>query len=184
MQANTRKKITGDAYRHRRKKWLYTKKFIRKMYPLMLIGFSDMDKKLTDIQVLNLMMKANVELLFGMSPRFHLNFSKMVVSLGSLAVPFDTSVRYISPRLVEVRWKNEELDLAAKKTFYVFKYNATKKAAHIWSIQDYEELEGMDIKFPEEEYGDEVHFWLSIAQTDRKLRSNSVYVGQILPLSN
>ena len=42
----------------------------------------------------------------------------------------------------------------------------------------------MDIKFPEEEYGDEIHFWLSAAIKDKKMRSNSVYVGQILPLSN
>ena len=184
MRTTTKRKMTGDAYRHHRKKWMYIKRFLRRIEQMIMIGFEDFSGKLSDTQRFNQTMKANRGILGGISPKFYLLFSNVVVSKGSLPAPLNSFVRYISPRIVEVKWENAETEPTGKKMIYVFKYNATRKLPAIYVVEADEPVQMMDIRFPEEEYGDEVHFWLTFVWPDKKKRTNSAYIGQILPLSN
>ena len=184
MRTTTKRKMTGDAYRHHRKKWLYIKRFLRRIEQMIMIGFKDFSEQLSETQRFNQTMKANREILGGVSPKFYILYSNVFVSIGALPAPLNPFVRYISPRIVEVKWENAETEPTGKKMIYVFKYNATRKLPAIYVVEADEPVQMMDIRFPEEEYGDEVHFWLTFVWPDKKKRTNSAYIGQILPLSN
>ena len=177
--------LTGDALIDHKKRVKFFMTFFFNIGQIFLIGFRNWKKKLSAVQILNLALKENYILVSGMAPRFKIDYHKLLLSTGNLPIPLNTSVRYLKKNMLRIKWECELTNAEPSGLMvYVLQYNATKQVGLIFHGQRPTDTKLFYRLNCEDEYGDELQYWMFFVSLDGKEKSNSVYVGQVMPMNN
>jgi hypothetical protein len=113
--------------------------------------------------------------------RFKLDFSKVILSTGSLFISIITEVTTISPGKIKVRWIDANPSVFCKgddKATFVFYSEHTGKYLTFTGIADRADHQAM-IDLPEAFAGGMVHCWMQYVNVEGDEVSTTVYVAGI-----
>jgi len=176
---------TGDAFRDLVARYNFLLDFFMQIGNVLMVGEKNPQESRQHRKVFLDAIKKNINAVVGVEKKYRVNYRDVAISFGSLPAPIPLSVEFLSKKLVLITWENQPHEYADKnRLVYVLQYNASKKDSFIWYYNCEVEDDCAEFRFEENQYGDEVHFWVFFMTMDGKQKSNSTYIGQIRPLSN
>ncbi|MBP5516218.1 MAG: hypothetical protein J6X86_04620 [Bacteroidales bacterium] len=159
-----------------RRKFTLLTKFLSSSYEAVAIGFKDQAVGMTEI---NAAVKSNFDdCVTGTWPSYTLNYSKLMVSKGSLANPYSPSVTAQGCDL-NFSWTDNSGIGNAKDTDLVMivVYNDTKNEAAIDTASAPRSARQASFSLPSSWTGDTVEVYLATHRADGSESSNSLYLG-------
>ena len=177
--------LTGDALIDFRKKRSYRTRFMNEMHGVFLCGYQNKTCTFSDRQCMFRASKENEEIVSGVSKRLRYEYHLIKMSSGKMDLPQNVTLAYNSedegvitftaPVPIDGNWYRQA---------YIVQYNASKREGRMFKMTIHTENVGLLFSPGENTYGDEIRYWLFIASEDESSRSDSIYLGQIKPLSN
>lgn len=172
-------KAPSELQVEQQKKFALVVSFLAPIKKLLEESFSSMDTSRSTAY--NLGVHYNLDnAVTGEYPDFKIDFSKMVISRGSLVKPYGVSVRSMEAGIVTVSWPdlNNGANAYSSDLAKIVLYNATKKV-HILSIGEAKrEDKEVAISVPEEFSNDEAEVLIYFTSTDGR-NSPTTYAGQV-----
>jgi len=186
---NKKKKVfvteSGDALKDLEARYKYLTPFVEDTANALMIGYAQADQETPTDDLLFNSLKDNINAVSGVGGNYYLSYPDIRISRGELAAPKILGLKYLSKKRVMINWENLPQTYAAnERMVYLLQYNATLRESFIWYHNHEVDDDSAEILSPAVHYGDEIHYWLFFTDMDGKQKSNSVYAGQIRPLSN
>ncbi|RXF70549.1 DUF6266 family protein [Arcticibacter tournemirensis] len=156
--------------------------FVKPMSALVSVGFKSLAKqKITGYNVA--VQKVLMNALLGDFPDYSVDYTKVQISEGTLPPALDTKAQSTTPATVEFKWKNNAdpgNNAHGDDTAIVLVFNPSKKR-YLFNFQGAKrEEEAYDFVVPENFSNDEVHAYMGFITRDRRLASNSEYLGKVV----
>lgn len=117
----------------------------------------------------------------GVSPNFSIDYSKVMVSRGSLALPLDIQ-KQNNDGEIAISWSDNSGIANALDTDFAMPlaYNANKQEAVYDMVSSCRGDEGVSLNYPSNWSGDTVHVYLGFVSENGSLVSDSVYIGEVV----
>jgi len=181
-QKNT---LTGDALIDFKRKRNYKGRLMRAMYDVFVRGYQNKTLTFTERQCMFRASKDNMDVVSGVRGRLRYDFHAIMVSRGKMEIPQNATIEYRSMEEALIKFiAPAPKDGNWCRKVYVVQYNACKRVAVISNTLIEEQNLGLFLKPGEGTYGDEIRYWIYFESEDGSIRSDSVHLGQIKPLSN
>jgi hypothetical protein len=152
--------------------------FLMWLKPLIAVGFKNVGG---NTNAFNAAMKYNFKrIITGTSPDYQIDYPKLVYSRGSLFGPNNPAIS-LGTHAVVINWQpdgqNQFNQHTDKASFLVY---CPGKNAFIILIDGAERSAlGYNMAIPQDFAGYDLHCYMSLASTDRKVVSDSVYLGVV-----
>src|ERR1035437_6039718 len=163
-----------------RAKFSVAGKFLRPLIPFLRIGFKSQAVKMSGF---NAAMKYNLEYaLTGTYPAYDIDFSKALVSQGTLPGALNPEVPSSTAGEIEYSWENNSDDNNASKDDKVLLvvYNPVKKRA-VTIVGGNTRIGGtQSVTLPNSFTGDEVQCYISFGTPTQSVISNSEFAGGVI----
>ncbi|RRN77252.1 hypothetical protein EIM50_20565 [Pseudoxanthomonas sp. SGD-10] len=161
-------------------KFAYAVEFLQPIKDLLNIGFADSRRgKSTGYNIaLRELIKNAVT---GDYPDYEIDYSRVQISVGSLAQPFASALQANAPATIKVSWDyiaNAMGSYQADKAVILL-YNQQKKVHLVLAEQALRSEGEQAIEVPVSFTGDELSVWLFFINSELKKQSKSVYSGSI-----
>lgn len=148
--------------------------FFSVIYEIIFIGFIEHSRKMTQS---NAAMKLNTGVVTGAYPNHKINYSEVLVSLGSLYEPLHPQLKCKKNGMMLLTWNDKQFDARAERVCFLF-YNETSNHSYVIT-DDVFPNDGRLIFFKHpEEQKDIFHVWMFFRSANGKKASASVYLGK------
>lgn len=161
-----------------REKFALTMSFLRSLQSYIRIGFKSYA---THQSAFNATMSYNLRnAIKGVSPDWSIDYSKVMVSRGSLVLPLNIQ-KVSNEGEIGISWIDNSGVANALDTDFAMPlaYNAVKHEAVYDMTSSCRGDEGVSLEYPSNWAGDTVHVYLGFVSEDGYLVSDSVYVGEV-----
>lgn len=117
----------------------------------------------------------------GVSPNFSIDYSKVMVSRGSLALPLNIQ-KLNNEGEIGISWSDNSGMANARDSDFAMPlaYNAVKNVAVYDMVSSCRGDEGVSLSYPSDWVGDTVHVYLGFVSENGALVSDSAYVGEVV----
>ena len=161
-----------------RAKFAMVSTFLSKIQGFLRVGF---DKSAVGMTELNAAFKYNFEnIIGGTYPNYELDYNKMEVTKGNLALPYNPSA-VVDSNVLNVSWTDNSGAGNAKDTdvAMILAYNSAKDQA-VFTLAGGSRADCLgSLTLPTAWSGDSVDAWFSMRRADEDLCATSTYLGNI-----
>lgn len=155
--------------------------FVKPMSALVSVGFKNLAKqKITgyNVAIQRIILKA----ITGEMPDYSVDYAKVQISEGSLPLAYNAHASSMEAGVVQIAWVNnsqEESGAHDDDNAIVLIYNPAKKR-YLFNVRgEIRSAEHYDFSVPENFSNDDVHVYMAFITRDKRLVSNSEYLGTV-----
>jgi len=151
-------------------------KFLQPLTVFLRVGFKS---KTARMSAFNAAMSYNLmNAIGGTYPDYCIDYSKVMVSMGTLPEALNPTAVTCSAGKIEFSWEDNRNAMANDRVFLII-YNPAKEVATIEGCNARMEG-GQTISLPADFSGDEVHCYIAFENAGQSVVSNSLYVGTLV----
>jgi len=162
-----------------RSKFAAVVKFLKPLNSFLRIGFKNQAVKMS---AFNAALKANFKAITGIFPAITIDYSKVLVSLGSFPGALNPLAVAGIAGAIDFTWENNtwETDAMADDQALLIVYNPSKEAAVSFSGSVTRATGTQTITLPNSYTGDEVQCYIAFTNANGSVISTSEYVGGVI----
>ena len=151
-------------------------RFLKTLTPFLRIGFKSKTGKMS---AFNAAMSYNLmNAIAGTYPDYIIDYSKVMVSIGSLPEALNPTAKSSSEGEIEFSWEDNRNAMANDRVFLVV-YNSAKQVATVEGGNA--RMEGnQTITLPTDFSGDEVHCYIGFQNQRQTISSDSQFIGSLI----
>ena len=174
------KRIPSEPQKAQRMKMALAIRFLSPVSELVNIGFESEALKKSGFNVAT--SRFISEAIVGLYPEFVVDYSKVLISSGTLTGAWNASVSSISSGTLNVIWTNNSGSGTARETdkAVILVYNPAK-AGYVYTMAGADRNTAIDsINLPPEFSDDRLEVWITFISANSKSIATSIYAGSII----
>lgn len=170
-----------DAQLEQRMRMMIAINFLKPVTDLLATGFKNVSGNSSGYNVAVSRLVKNG--LTGIYPDIDLDYSKVLISEGSLTQPAVPALESVEPGKVNLTWRDNSDNGLAKPGDKAFLLAYVERLArYSFNTKGADRSTGLHVVDLEDFSGEEVHLWMAFISADGKKLSTSIYAGSVVVL--